>query len=135
MELMIGAKGIFEQLVTEQLLAKAVGSGSVAVFATPMMIAGLEKAAAESVQPMLEPGKTTVGTRMEVTHEAATPAGMRVRFETELTGISPNGRLLTFAVAAYDEAGLIGRGSHQRAVVDAARFEQKAAAKLGAGQG
>lgn len=128
----IGTKGSGELLVNESLLARAVGSGSVAVFATPMMIAGLEKAAAGSVQPQLEPGQTTVGTRMEVTHEAATPAGMRVWFETELIEVSPNGRLLTFRVEARDEAGIIGRGTHQRAVVDAARFEQKAAGKLSA---
>lgn len=126
----IGTKGSGELLVNESLLARAVGSGSVAVFATPMMIAGLEKTAAESVRPQLEPGQTTVGTRMDVTHEAATPAGMRVWFETELTEVSPNGRLLTFRVEARDEAGIIGRGTHQRAVVDAARFEQKAAGKL-----
>ncbi len=125
----IGTKGSGELLVNESLLARAVGSGSVAVFATPMMIAGLEKAAAESVQPQLGPGQTTVGTRIEVTHEAATPAEMRVWFETELVDVSPDGRLLTFKVEARDEAGLIGRGVHQRAVVDAARFEQKAAGK------
>lgn len=124
-----GTKGYFEQTVTESLLAKTVGSGSVAVFATPMMIAGVERAAAESVQPQLAEGQTTVGTRIEMTHEAATPAGMRVRFETELIEVSPNGRMLTFHAAAYDEAGLIGQGTHQRAVVDAARFEAKAAAK------
>lgn len=131
----IGTKGSGEILVEESLLARAVGSGSVAVFATPMMIAGLEKAAAESVQPQLEPGQTTVGTRMDVTHEAATPAGMRVWFESELTEVSPNGRLLTFAVRARDEAGLIGQGTHQRAVVNAGRFEEKAAAKLHAARG
>lgn len=131
----IGTKGGGELLVDESLLARTVGSGSVAVFATPMMIAGLEKAAAESVQPQLEPGQTTVGTRMEVTHEAATPAGMRVWFETELIKVSPNGRLLTFKVEARDEAGLIGQGTHQRAVVNAVRFEEKAAAKLHAARG
>lgn len=128
----IGTKGSGELLVDESLLARTVGSGSVAVFATPMMIAGLEKTAAESVQPQLETGQTTVGTRMEVTHEAATPAGMQVWFETELTEVSPNGRLLTFKVWARDEAGLIGQGVHQRAVVNAARFEQKALDKRAA---
>lgn len=128
-----GTKGSFEQTVTEAMLAKTVGSGSVAVLATPVMIAGIERAAAESVQPQLAGGQTTVGTRIEMTHEAATPAGMRVRFETELVEISPNGRMLTFHVTACDEAGLIGRGTHRRAVVDAARFEAKAAARRPAG--
>ncbi len=125
-----GIKGTKELLVTDELLAKNVGSGIVSVYATPMMIAGMEGAAAESVSAHLEQGKTTVGTLMNVTHVAATPAGMNVRFETELTEIATNGKILTFHVAAYDEAGLIGEGTHQRAIVDLARFEQKAQSKL-----
>lgn len=128
----IGIKGTQEQIVTEDLLACNVGSGLVAVYATPMMIAGIEGTAAGSVAPELEPGKTTVGIQMNVSHVAATPAGMRVRFETELTEIAPNGKVLTFRVAAYDEAGLIGEGVHQRAIVDKARFEAKAQAKRNA---
>lgn len=127
----IGIKGHFEEIVAEEQLASHVGSGLVRVFATPMMVAGIEKAAAESVQPHVGEGKTTVGTRVDVTHEAATPAGMRVRFETELTAVSENGKLLTFAVAAYDEAGLIGKGTHERAIVTTARFEERAEAKRG----
>ena len=96
-----------------------------------MMIAGMEGAAAASVAAELDEGKTTVGTLMNVSHVAATPAGMKVRFETELTEIAPNGKILTFKVAAYDEKGLIGEGIHQRAIVDKARFEAKAQAKLG----
>ena len=125
----IGTKGTSELTVTEEMLANRVGSGLVAVYATPMMIAGLEGTAAASVAGVLEEGQTTVGCRMNVSHVAATPAGMKVRFETELTGISPNGRMLTFRVAAYDEAGLIGEGEHQRAIVWKARFEEKAQAK------
>lgn len=126
----IGIKGMSERIVTEDLLACTVGSGLVAVFATPMMIAGIENTAAASVESALDEGKTTVGTLMNVSHVAATPAGMKVRFETELTEIAPNGKILTFKVAAYDEAGLIGEGTHQRAIVDKARFEAKAQAKL-----
>ena len=126
-----GMKGTHELTVTEELLANKVGSGLVSVFATPMMIAGIEGTAAASVASELEAGKTTVGTLMNVTHVAATPAGMKVRFETELTEIAPNGKMLTFKVAAYDEKGLIGEGTHQRAIVDQARFEAKAQAKLG----
>ena len=80
----IGTKGTAELTVTEELLANKVGSGLVAVYATPMMIAGLEGTAAASVADALEPGQTTVGCRMNVSHVAATPAGMKVRFETEL---------------------------------------------------
>ncbi len=127
----IGTKGTAELTVTEELLANKVGSGLVAVYATPMMIAGLEGTAAASVADALEPGQTTVGCRMNVSHVAATPAGMKVRFETELTAMSANGKMLTFRVAAYDEKGLIGEGEHERAVVWKERFEQKAQAKLG----
>ncbi len=128
--LTVGMKGRKEITVTEDLLANKVGSGLVAVFATPMMIAGIEGAAAASVANELEPGKTTVGTLMNVSHVAATPAGMKVHFETELTEIAPNGKILTFKVAAYDEKGLIGEGTHQRAIVNKERFESKAQAKL-----
>lgn len=128
----IGTKGFNELTVTEDKLACSVGSGLVAVYATPMMIAGIENAAAASVASQLPEGKTTVGTLMNVSHVAATPCGMKVHFETELTAVSPNGKMLTFRVAAYDEAGLIGEGTHERAVVDKARFEAKAQSKLNA---
>lgn len=126
----IGVKGNKELVVTEALLANQVGSGLVAVYATPMMVAGMEGTAAESVQALLEPGKTTVGMHLDVSHESATPLGMKVRFETELVDIASNGKILTFRVAAFDEAGPIGHGTHKRAVVDRARFEQKAGGKL-----
>lgn len=126
----VGMKGVQELTVTEDLLANQVGSGLVAVYATPMMIAGIEGTAAGSVAAGLDEGKTTVGMQINVSHVAATPAGMKVRFETELTEIAPNGKILTFKVAAYDEKGLIGEGTHQRAIVDKARFESKAQAKL-----
>lgn len=126
----IGRKGTSELVVTEDLLANRVGSGLVAVYATPMMIAGMEGTAAASVADQLEEGQTTVGCQMNVSHVAATPAGMKVRFETELTAVSANGKMLTFRVAAYDEKGLIGEGEHQRAIVWKERFEEKAQAKL-----
>lgn len=126
----VGTKGEKTITVTAQMLANQVGSGLVAVFATPMMIAFVEGTAAESVAPMLEEGKTTVGTMMQMSHVAATPEGMQVRFETEVTEVSPNGKVFTYKVSAYDEAGLIGEGTHQRVVVDRERFEQKAQQKL-----
>lgn len=126
----IGKKGYSELTVTEALLANKVGSGLVAVYATPMMIAGIEGTAAASVADVLEDGQTTVGCHMDVSHIAATPAGMKVHFETELTAVSENGKMLTFRVAAFDEKGLIGEGEHQRAIVWKERFEQKAQAKL-----
>ena len=127
----IGIKGEQKLTVTADKLASNVGGGLVAVFATPMMVAAIENTAAASVEAHLEAGKTTVGTLVNVSHVAATPEGMEVRVETELTEIAPNGKILTFHVAAYDEAGLIGEGTHQRAIVDKARFEAKAQAKKG----
>ena len=126
----IGIKGEKKFTVTKDQLACNVGSGLVSVFATPMMIAAIENTAAGSVAGELEEGKTTVGTLVNVSHVAATPEGMEVRIETELTEIAPNGKMLTFKVAAYDEAGLIGEGTHQRAIVAKERFEQKAQSKL-----
>ena len=128
----IGIKGEQKFVVTADKLANQVGSGLVAVYATPMMIAAIENTAAGSVAPYLEEGKTTVGTLVNVSHVAATPEGMEVRVETELVEIAPNGKMLTFKVAAYDEAGLIGEGTHQRAIVDKERFEAKAQAKKNA---
>ena len=125
----IGRKCTVEWTVEEGMLAAAIGSGSVKVFGTPMMIAGMEKAAVEAVQSELEEGKTTVGTLVNVTHCAATPLGMKVRFEAELTDISAGGKLFSYKVAAYDERGLIGEGTHQRALVDVVKFEAKTNAK------
>ena len=128
-ELAIGIKNEIKQVVTEDKLAVNVGSGSVRVFATPMMIAGMESAAASLVQPYLEEGKTTVGMDLNVSHIAATPLWMEVRFESELTEIAPNGKIFTFHVTAYDAAGMIGEGTHKRCVVDQEKFEQKAQIK------
>ncbi len=125
----VGMKGHYELIVEEAQLACNVGSGVVRVFATPMMIAAIEKTASESVAEALEEGRTTVGTLVNVSHVAATPVGMKVTVETELTEISANGKILTFHVKAEDEAGLIGEGTHQRAVVAKERFEAKAEAK------
>ena len=97
-----------------------------------MMLAAMENTAAGSGAPYRAEGKTTVGTLFNVSHVAATPEGMEVRVETELVEIAPNGKMLTFKVAAYDEAGLIGEGTHQRAIVAKERFEQKAQAKKNA---
>ncbi|MDD6504213.1 MAG: thioesterase family protein, partial [Lachnospiraceae bacterium] len=118
-----------ELTVTEEMAAKNVGSGTLMVFATPAMIALMEKTAWESVQPELEEGSGTVGTALNVKHVAATPMGMKVTCETEL--IKVEGRALTFSIKAYDEAGLIGEGTHERFVVYNEKFQAKADAKRG----
>lgn len=125
----IGLKGKKEFTVAEEQLASKVGSGLVAVFGTPFLVAEIENTAAESLQPHLEAGKTTVGTEVCVKHLAATPQGMKVTIETEVLEVAANGKLITFRATAFDEKDKIGEGTHQRAVVDKARFEEKAAAK------
>lgn len=122
-----GIKGYQEDFVTEDKLAKNVGSGLVRVYATPQMIALIEKAAVLSVEPYLEDGQSTVGTLVNVTHCAATPAGMKVHAETELVEVDR--RKLTFKVSAYDERGLIGEGVHERFIIDIAKFQAKADSK------
>lgn len=127
MPLAAGLKGRAETVVTEQNTARAVGSGLVPVFATPYMIALMENAAVNATTPYLAEGEGTVGTRLDVSHDAATPIGMKVWAECELTDV--NGKALTFTVSAYDEAGLIGKGTHQRFIIAVDRFLAKAEKK------
>lgn len=124
-----GLKGASEMTVSEELLADRIGSGLVSVYSTAMMIAGMEGTAVATVQDALEEGQTTVGTRVNVAHLAATPCGMKVRFTAELTAVSPNGKGLTFKVEAHDEAGLIGEGLHERVVVHKEKFESRTQAR------
>lgn len=119
----IGIKNICKITVTEDKTAKAMGSGELEVLATPAMITLMELTAAESVKPFIGDGMSTVGTYVAVSHISATPLGMEVRCESELTEIDR--RSLTFAVKAYDECGLIGEGTHRRFIVDAVRFAEK----------
>ena len=119
-----GIKGHLEQTVTDELCADRIGSGLVKVFATPMMIAIIERTCNESVTPLLDPGQGTVGTRIDVSHCAATPVGMRVWCDSEL--IEVDRRRLVFSVRAYDQCGLIGEGTHERFIIDSDRFQQKA---------
>ena len=123
MSVTVGSKGRSESVVTEHNTACAVGSGLVPVFATPYMVALMENAAVNAVQGALEQGQGTVGTRLDVTHDAATPIGMKVWAEAELTAV--NGKALTFAVTAYDEAGPIGKGTHNRFIITVDRFLAK----------
>ena len=123
-----GIKGTGSVEVVRENTAAAVGSGMLEVFATPMMIALMEKTACESVAPYLEEGSGTVGTELNVKHVAATPIGMQVTCETELVGV--DGRRLVFHVKASDEAGLIGEGTHERFIINNEKFQSKANGKL-----
>lgn len=127
-----GMNGTSETTVTEAMLASTVGSGKVSVFSTAMMVAWMEGTAVDVVQPSLEDGQTTVGTGISVSHVAATPQGMKVRFTAEVTAVSPNGKGLSFKVAAYDETGLIGEGTHERVVVNKDKFESRTRDKANA---
>ncbi|MCB6991936.1 thioesterase family protein [bacterium 210820-DFI.6.37] len=122
-----GIKGIQKTEVTEEKSALAMGSGTLKVFATPAMIALMEETAWKSVAEHLEEGCGTVGTGLDIQHTAATPIGMTVTCESELTEV--DGRKLTFRLTAKDEAGVIGQGTHQRFIVQNEKFQAKADCK------
>lgn len=114
--------------VTPDLTAKAVGSGTLEVLATPIMIARMEQAAWTAVAPHLAEGEGTVGTLMNVQHLSPTPMGMEVTCRAEL--VRAEGRRLVFQVSAWDARGPVGQGSHERAVIQNERFVEKAQSKL-----
>lgn len=120
MSLTIGLRGRAETVVTETNTASAVGSGLVPVFATPYMVALMENAAVNAVTAHLEAGQGTVGTRLDVSHDAATPIGMKVWAECTLREL--DGKRLVFDVAAFDEAGPIGKGTHERFLIQTEKF-------------
>lgn len=124
----VGTKGHAEAVVTKENCAANVGSGSLDVFATPCMTALMEQAAYTSLLPFLDAGQGTVGTKLDISHVSATPVGMKVRAESEVTDV--DGKKICFRVAAYDEAGLIGEGVHERFIISEERFLQKCCAKL-----
>lgn len=123
----LGIKGLAETVVVHENTAAAIGSGALEVFATPSMIALMEKASMDSVQPYLEAGQSTVGTRIETSHIAASPLGAHIRAESTLVEIDR--RMLTFEVKAFADGELIGEGRHQRFIVSADRFMEKTLAK------
>ena len=125
----INIPGRAESLVCDQNTAAAMGSGDLPVFATPCMLALMEEAAQSSVAPYLEEGQSTVGTKLCVTHDAATPLGMKVWAESRLTEI--DGRRLVFEVKAFDACGPIGQGTHERFIIKRQRFLEKTEAKRG----
>ena len=126
----IGMTYTAEKTVTTDMTAKAIGSGGLEVFGTPFMMGLMEYAAMQCVQPELPEDKGTVGVDIASSHLAPTPVGMKVSATAEVTGISANGKMITFKVTASDEDGLIGEGTHARAVIDNARFLQKCNDKL-----
>ena len=119
----IGIKGREEAVVLPELTAKHIGSGTVPVLATPMMIALMEKTCRLSVKPYLEEGQETVGTHVDVSHDSATPEGMTVWCESEVVEIDR--RKITFRVVVYDKDGIVGQGTHERFIIDEKRFRDK----------
>ncbi len=113
--------------VTPELTARSMGSGELDVFATPAMIALIEETAWKSAAPHLGDGQGTVGTSLNIAHTAPTPVGMQVTCETTLSMIDR--RRLVFDVTVCDERGEIGRGTHERFIIDSAKFQAKANAK------
>ncbi len=109
------------------MTARVLRSGTLDVLATPAMIALIEETAWKSVSDQLEPGMATVGTNLNVDHLAPTPVGMNVKCETELKAV--DGRKLVFDVAVYDETGLVGKGTHERFIINEEKFQAKANSK------
>lgn len=126
--LKVGLKNSGEMPVTESDTAIFVGSGSLKVLATPKMVALMEKVSAELAEKNLPENFTSVGISLNVEHIAPTPVGMKIRVESELVEIS--GRKLTFEVAAFDEKEKIGKGRHERFIVDGKKFQAKTDGKI-----
>ena len=121
-------KATVNDVVTEVNTASTVGSGSLKVYATPAMLALIEKAACEALKGVLAEGETSVGTLLNVKHIAATPVGMKVSATAEL--VERDGRKLVFNVSASDECGAIGEGMHERFIVYSEKFTEKTYSKL-----
>jgi fluoroacetyl-CoA thioesterase len=120
----IGQTGAFKVRVDDTNTAEAMGSGSLSVFATPAMVAAMEAASVACVSGQLEKGMTTVGTRLSIEHIAATPIGVDVTATATLAEV--DGRRLVFEVTAEDTKGVIGKGEHERFIVEEKRFLEKA---------
>ncbi len=127
-ELKPGLTGTAEIVVGTRDTAPHVGSGKIGVLATPIMVNLMEAAALQAVERFLPPGYQTVGTHLDVKHFAATPVGLRVRAEAELLKLE--GRTLTFRLRAADEREVIGEGTHERLIINVARFDQRMQGKL-----
>ena len=125
-----GLIGSADLVVAPEHTAPFVGSGRIAVLATPVMINVIEAAALKAVEHLLPAGHQSLGIHLDVSHTAATPVGLRVTATAEVTAVE--GRTITFRVEAHDEREPIGGGTHKRVVVSVARFDERVQRKLGA---
>jgi fluoroacetyl-CoA thioesterase len=123
-----GLQGTAELLVGDEHTAPRVGSGKVAVLATPVMINLIEAAALAAVEALLPEGYQSLGTVLNVRHIAATPVGMKIRAVATVTSVAE--RTIQFRVEAHDERELIGDGTHERVVVNVAKFDLRVQRKL-----
>lgn len=128
--ILLGTKCRLEQTVTQELTAAAAGSGALPVFGTPFMAAMMENAALTALQTFLSEDQGSVGTRLDISHDAPTPVGMKVWAEAEIVSVSENGKMVNFRVSAWDERGPIGGGAHTRAIIRNEKFLAKCNAKL-----
>lgn len=128
MQIEPGLSGSAELVVGEEHTAPSIGSGKVRVLATPVMINLIEAAALAAVEHLLPPGYQSLGIHLDVHHIAATPVGMKVVATARVTRVE--GRTVGFAVEARDEKDLIGHGTHERVVVNVAKFDERVQRKL-----
>ena len=119
---------VIEKVVTEDMLAVNVGSGSLRVLATPTVVALMEEASTKLADTFLDEGLTTVGTMVEIQHISPSPIGAKFKVESKL--ISNDGRSCKFEVTAYDNAGMIANGTHNRVSVKSEKFQKKADEKF-----
>ena len=124
-----GLEGTAQLVVGDEHTAPRIGSGKVRVLATPVMINLIEAAALAAVEHLLPEGYQSLGTHLDVHHVAATPVGMRVRATAEV--VKSENRTVYFRVEARDEKDLIGHGTHERVVVNVAKFDQRVQRKVG----
>ena len=128
MTIIVGMKGEAGTLVEREDTALEVGSGSLLVYATPAMAAMMEAAACEAIASGLTETETTVGIELNLKHLSATPVGLEVRAEAEVTAVE--GKIISFHIEAFDEAGKIGEAEHKRALVNSEKFLQRTYEKL-----
>ena len=122
MSIEVGMKGRAETVVSQANTAQAACSGALPVFGTPFMCALMEEASWKSIAPHLEPGQSTVGTKLCVSHDSASPVGIKVWAESEITLV--DGKRIELKVAAYDEKGLIGQGTHEELLANNTIYQE-----------
>lgn len=128
MEISIGLTAEVGTLVEAEDTALSVGSGDLRVYATPCMVALMEGAACGALEGCLSNEQSTVGVELNISHLSATPVGMEVTAKATVTAV--DGKVITFALEAYDESGKIGEGTHKRVIVSSQRFLDKTYSKL-----